>query len=30
MPKYHADAYLRLSYTADHSVESDSIANQKN
>ena len=29
MPKYHADAYLRLSYTADHSVESDSIANQK-
>ena len=29
MPKYRADAYLRLSYTADRSVESDSIANQK-
>ena len=29
MPKYNADAYLRLSYTTDHSVESDSIANQK-
>ena len=29
MPKYKADAYLRLSYTADRSVESDSIANQK-
>lgn len=29
MPKYQADAYLRLSYTADHSEESDSITNQK-
>ena len=29
MPKYKADAYLRLSYSTDHSVESDSIANQK-
>lgn len=29
MSKYKADAYLRLSYSADHSVESDSIANQK-
>ena len=29
MPKYRGDAYLRLSYSADHSVESDSIANQK-
>ena len=29
MPKYKGDAYLRLSYTADRSVESDSIANQK-
>ena len=29
MPKYKGDAYLRLSYSADHSVESDSIANQK-
>ena len=30
MSKYKADAYLRLSYSADHSVESDSIANQEN
>lgn len=29
MPKYQADAYLRLSYTTDHSEESDSISNQK-
>ena len=29
MPKYQGDAYLRLSYSADRSVESDSIANQK-
>lgn len=29
MPKYKADSYLRLSYTAERSVESDSIANQK-
>ncbi len=29
MPKYKGDAYLRLSYSADRSVESDSIANQK-
>ena len=29
MPKYKGDAYLRLSYTADRSVESDSIANQE-
>ena len=29
MPKYQADAYLRLSYPADHSEESDSITNQK-
>ena len=25
MPKYKGDAYLRLSYSADRSVESDSI-----
>ena len=29
MPKYKGNAYLRLSYSADRSVESDSIANQK-
>ena len=29
MPKYQATEYLRLSYTADHDNESDSIANQK-
>ena len=29
MPKYKATAYLRLSYTADRSEESDSITNQK-
>ena len=29
MQKYRADAYLRVSYTADGCVESDSIANQK-
>ena len=29
MPKYNAEAYLRLSYAADRSNESDSIANQK-
>ena len=29
MPQYQATAYLRLSYTDDRSVESDSIANQK-
>ena len=29
MPKYKADGYYRLSYTADKSEESDSIANQK-
>lgn len=28
-PKYQADGYLRLSYTADGSTESDSIANQR-
>ena len=28
-PKYRADGYLRLSYTADGTVESDSIANQR-
>ncbi len=28
-PKYRADGYLRLSYTADGSTESDSIANQR-
>ena len=30
MPKYKGYAYLRLSYSADRSVESDSIANQEN
>ncbi len=29
MPKYKAYGYYRLSYTIDHTVESDSIANQK-
>lgn len=29
MPKFKADIYLRLSYTMDRSVESDSISNQK-
>ncbi len=29
MPIYKTDAYLRVSYTEDGSVESDSIANQK-
>ena len=29
MAKYDATAYLRLSYTADQSEESDSITNQK-
>lgn len=29
MPKYKADAYLRLSYAPDRNAESDSIANQK-
>ncbi len=29
MPKFRADAYLRVSYAADGSVESNSIANQK-
>ena len=29
MPKYKGDAYLRLSYSADRSMESDSIANQR-
>ncbi len=29
MPKYYATNYVRLSYTDDKSVESDSIANQK-
>ncbi len=29
MAEFKADAYLRLSYTADRSVESDSISNQK-
>lgn len=28
-PQYRADGYLRLSYTADGSTESDSIANQR-
>ncbi len=26
---YKATAYLRLSYTGDHSAESDSVANQR-
>ena len=29
MPKYKADEYLRVSYAADRSEESDSIGNQK-
>ncbi len=29
MPKYKAYGYYRLSYTTDHTVESDSIANQE-
>ncbi len=29
MPKYKAAAYIRLSYAADHSNESDSVANQR-
>ena len=29
MPRFKADGYYRLSYTADRSGESDSIANQK-
>ena len=29
MPKYKATAYIRLSYTDDHSSESDSISNQR-
>ena len=29
MPKYKADEYLRVSYAADRSEESDSISNQK-
>lgn len=29
MPKYKAAAYIRLSYTDDHSSESDSISNQR-
>lgn len=29
LPKYKADAYLRLSYSPDKSEESDSISNQK-
>ena len=29
MPKYQAAEYLRLSYTDDKSIESDSISNQK-
>lgn len=29
MSVYKADAYLRLSYTADRTEESDSIQNQK-
>ena len=27
MPKYKATAYIRLSYTDDHSSESDSVSN---
>ena len=30
MPKYKATAYIRLSYTDDHSSESDSVSNQRN
>ena len=29
MPKYQATAYIRLSYTDDHSSESDSVSNQR-
>ncbi len=29
MSKYKAYGYYRLSYTTDHTVESDSIANQE-
>ena len=29
MSKYKGGAYLRLSYSANHSVESDSSSNQK-
>ena len=29
MPKYKATAYIRLSYTDDHSSESDSVTNQR-
>ena len=29
MPKYKAAAYIRLSYAADRSNESDSVANQR-
>ena len=29
MPKYKAAAYIRLSYTDDHSSESDSVSNQR-
>ena len=29
MPKYKASAYIRLSYTDDHSSESDSVSNQR-
>ena len=29
MPKFKATSYIRLSYTADRSNESDSVANQR-
>lgn len=29
MPKYKAASYIRLSYTDDHSSESDSVSNQR-
>ena len=29
MPKFKATAYIRLSYTDDHSSESDSVSNQR-
>ena len=29
MPKYKATAYIRLSYSDDHSSESDSVSNQR-
>ena len=29
MPKFKATAYIRLSYTDDHSKESDSVDNQR-